>query len=349
MNTLTALKEFGLLNIFPFVVAFAITAALGPVFIPWLHKLKFGQEIREEGPKWHQKKSGTPTMGGIMFIIGIGIAVAATLAMTAAKGNLDVVFVKRCLLPYLIALGFGIIGFVDDYIKVVKKRNLGLTAIQKLLMQIGLAIVYVGALYLMGELHTDIYIPFINTPITLPIWLYIPFVMFVVVGVVNAVNLTDGLDGLAASVTAVFTLIMSFTAYVVFSAYGTSVLAAAILGGMIGFLLFNKYPAKVFMGDTGSLFLGASVALTAIDLKIEIYLILMGFVYFAETLSVIIQTSYFKYTKKKYGEGRRVFKMTPIHHHFEMCGWNEKKIVKVFSLVTALLCLISLSAMLLIK
>ena len=345
MNSLMILKNFGLLNIFPLIVAFAVTAVLGPVFIPWLHKLKFGQEIREEGPKWHQKKSGTPTMGGIMFIIGIGVAVVATVVMTALKGNLDVVFVKRCLLPYLIALGFGIIGFVDDYIKVVKKRNLGLTAKQKFLMQVGLAVVYIGAIYLMGELHTDIHIPFMKETLTLPLWLYIPFVLFVIVGVVNAVNLTDGLDGLAASVTAVFVLFMSFAAYALFSADGTSVLGMAILGGMLGFLLFNRHPAKVFMGDTGSLFLGAAVALTAIDLKIEIYLILMGFVYFSETLSVIIQTSYFKYTKKKYGEGRRVFKMTPIHHHFEMCGWNEKKIVTVFAAVTALLCIISLLIM----
>ncbi len=341
MNTINLLKETALLDIFPLIVAFAVTALLGPVFIPWLHKLKFGQEIREEGPAWHQKKSGTPTMGGIMFIAGIGAAIAATVAMSAVKGSLDAVFVKSCVLPYLIALGFGLIGFVDDYIKVVKKRNLGLTAAQKFLMQLGLAVVYIGALYLMGLLETDIYIPFVKASVTLPVWLYIPFVLFVIVGVVNAVNLTDGLDGLAASVTAVVAFTMAAAAYIVFGSAGLSVFSAAMLGGMIGFLLYNKYPAKVFMGDTGSLFLGAAVALMAIDLKIEIYLILIGFVYFAETLSVIIQTSYFKYTKKKYGEGRRVFKMTPIHHHFEMCGWNEKKIVAVFAAVTALLCCIA--------
>lgn len=335
------LKDFSLLNIFPLLVGFAVTAVLGPFFIPWLHKLKFGQEIREEGPKWHQKKSGTPTMGGIMFIAGIGAAVIATVILTAVKGSLDSDFIKTCLLPYLIALGFGIIGFVDDYIKVVKKRNLGLTAIQKFLMQLGLAVVYVGALYLLGALETDIYIPFVKGTFTLPVWLYIPFVLFVIVGVVNAVNLTDGLDGLAATVTAVVALFMSLAAYIIFGSQGLSVFSIAILGGMIGFLIFNRYPAKVFMGDTGSLFLGASVAIMAIDLKIEIYLILVGFIYFAETFSVIIQTTYFKYTKKKYGEGRRVFKMTPIHHHFEMCGWNEKKIVRIFSLITAALCIVS--------
>ncbi len=341
MNDLMILKSFSLLNIFPFVVGLVITAAFGPLFIPWLHKLKFGQEIREEGPKWHQKKSGTPTMGGIMFIVGIGVAVVATLVLSAVKGTLDTVFVKGCLLPYLIALGFGAIGFVDDYIKVVKKRNLGLTPIQKFSMQLGLAVVYIGALYLMGVLETDIYIPFVRHTIALPMWLYIPFVLFIIVGVVNAVNLTDGLDGLAATVTAVVAFFMAFSAYVVFDAEGLSVFSIAVLGGMLGFLIYNKYPAKVFMGDTGSLFLGAAVALMAIDLKIEIYLILMGFIYFAETFSVIIQTSYFKYTKKKYGEGRRVFKMTPIHHHFEMCGWDEKKIVRVFSLLTALLCIVA--------
>ena len=341
MNDLMILKSFSLLNIFPFVVGLVITAAFGPLFIPWLHKLKFGQEIREEGPKWHQKKSGTPTMGGIMFIVGIGVAVVATLVLSAVKGTLDTVFVKGCLLPYLIALGFGAIGFVDDYIKVVKKRNLGLTPIQKFSMQLGLAVVYIGALYLMGVLETDIYIPFVRHTIELPMWLYIPFVLFIIVGVVNAVNLTDGLDGLAATVTAVVAFFMAFSAYVVFDAEGLSVFSIAVLGGMLGFLVYNRYPAKVFMGDTGSLFLGAAVALMAIDLKIEIYLILMGFIYFAETFSVIIQTSYFKYTKKKYGEGRRVFKMTPIHHHFEMCGWDEKKIVRVFSLLTALLCIVA--------
>lgn len=341
MNWLMILKDFSLLNIFPLLVGFAVTAALGPVFIPWLHRLKFGQEIREEGPKWHQKKSGTPTMGGIMFMAGIGAAVAATVILTAVKGGLDSGFIKTCLLPYLIALGFGLIGFVDDYIKVVKKRNLGLTAIQKFMMQLGLAVVYIAAVYLLGGLETDIYIPFVKETVELPVWLYIPFVLFVMVGVVNAVNLTDGLDGLAASVTAVAALFMSLAAYIVYGSRGLSVFAIAIMGGMIGFLIFNKYPAKVFMGDTGSLFLGAAVALMAIDLKIEIYLILVGFVYFAETFSVIIQTTYFKYTKKKYGEGRRVFKMTPIHHHFEMCGWSEKKIVAVFSLVTAVLCAVA--------
>ena len=332
------IKQMLMNDLLGLIIAFAVTAALGPVFIPWLHKLRFGQEIREEGPKWHQKKSGTPTMGGIMFIAGIGAAIIAYIIILAAKHNINGTSLKAALV-FVIALGFGIIGFIDDYIKVVKKRNLGLTALQKFLMQLVLTAVYVSVLYFMGELKTEIYIPFVKNPVGLPVWLYIPFVMFVSVGVVNAVNLTDGLDGLAASVTVVDGIFFMLVSFVVFAASGISYFAAALTGGLLAFLIYNKYPAKVFMGDTGSLFLGAAVALMAIGLKMEIFLILVGFVYFAETLSVIMQTSYFKYTKKKYGEGRRIFKMTPIHHHFEMCGWTEKKIVRVFTLVTLLLCL----------
>ncbi|MDD6483750.1 MAG: phospho-N-acetylmuramoyl-pentapeptide-transferase [Clostridiales bacterium] len=328
--------EFIQANLLPFIAAFAVTAALGPVFIPWLHKLKFGQEIREEGPKWHQKKSGTPTMGGIMFMAGIGAAVLICSVLMILKGAFSALFVKRCVLTYAIALGFGIIGFVDDYIKVVKKRNLGLTPVQKFTMQLALAVVYVLAMYLLGELHTDIFIPFVDAPLHLPIWLYVPFILFVLAGVVNAVNLTDGLDGLASSVTAAV-MIFFTAASTALASPQTTTLAVAVFGAMLGFLLFNRHPAKVFMGDTGSLFLGALVALMAIDLHIEIFLIPVGFVYFAETLSVILQTSYFKYTKKKYGEGRRIFKMSPIHHHFELCGWKENKIVFVFVVVTLVL------------
>ena len=334
------LKEMLMSSLLAFAVALAVTLAFGPVFIPWLRKLKFGQEIRDEGPKWHQKKSGTPTMGGIMFITGIAAAIIVTSIVFAVKGNLDKTF-GRCILLFLIALGFGMIGFIDDYIKVVKKRNLGLTAAQKFILQLILAAVYVIVLYLMGALDTAIKIPFTDIEWTMPIWLYIPFVMFVVVGVVNAVNLTDGLDGLASSVTAAVSVFFALASYIAFSEYGVTVFSMAIFGGLLGFLCYNRYPAKVFMGDTGSLFLGASVALMAIDLRIPILLIIVGFVYFMETLSVIMQTAYFKYTKKKYGEGRRIFKMSPLHHHFEMCGWKEKKIVGVFTLVTVILCVIA--------
>lgn len=329
-------------TLFALVVAFAVTAVLGPAFIKWLHRLKYGQEIREEGPSWHKKKSGTPTMGGIMFIVGIAVAVAAGTVIMAVNGTLNGTAMKAVVL-FAVSLGFGVIGFIDDYIKVVKKRNLGLTAIQKFVLQLVFAAIYVVVMYFMGLLETDIDIPFVKYTVTIPIWLYIPFVMFVVVGTVNAVNLTDGLDGLASSVTVVVGLF--FALYSFFrsdpSEPGVSMYAMALVGGLLAFLIYNKYPAKVFMGDTGSLFLGGSVSLMAVDLNMHIYLILVGFVYFAETLSVILQTTYFKYTKKKYGEGRRIFKMTPIHHHFEMMKWKETKIVSVFTLVTLVLCVIS--------
>lgn len=334
------MKELLMLALLPFLVALAVTLVMGPVFIPWLHKLKFGQEIREEGPKWHQKKSGTPTMGGIMFILGIAVAVAVVSVVFAIKGTFSTAF-ARCIVIFAVALGFGVIGFIDDYIKVVKKRNLGLTAIQKFIMQVVFAALYVVAMYAIGELNTAIKIPFTGIEWVMPYWLYIPFVMFVVVGVVNAVNLTDGLDGLASSITAVVALFFILVSYLKFSETGVTVFASALLGGLLAFLCYNKYPAKVFMGDTGSLFLGAAVALMAIDLRMPIFLIIVGFVYLMETVSVIMQTTYFKITKKKYGEGRRIFKMTPIHHHFEMCGWNEKKIVLVFTLVTAALCAVA--------
>lgn len=336
------MKDFLGATILSLVLAFAVTAILGPSFIKWLHKLKYGQEIREEGPAWHQKKTGTPTMGGIMFIVGIGIAVIVGTIISAVMGNLNSGVIKALIL-FIVSLGFGVVGFIDDYIKVVKKRNLGLTAIQKFVLQLLFAAAYVVIMYLMGMLRSEIIIPFVKSTVEIPLWLYIPFVMFVVVGTVNAVNLTDGLDGLASSVTVVTALF--FAVYAFFRAVepqiGVSIYSMAIVGGLLGFLLFNKYPAKVFMGDTGSLFLGGALSLIAADLNMHFYLIIVGFVYFAETLSVILQTSYFKYTKKKYGEGRRIFKMTPIHHHFEMSGWKETKIVAVFSAVTLVLCAIA--------
>lgn len=328
---------------FGFIIAFAVTAILGPAFIRWLHKLKYGQEIREEGPKWHQKKSGTPTMGGIMFIVGIGTALIAWLIVRfIVTGTIEETALYALIL-YFISLGFGVVGFIDDYIKVVKKRNLGLTPLQKFVMQLVFAGVYVIIMYRMEALSTAIKIPFTGYSFFIPIWLYIPFVMFVVVGTVNAVNLTDGLDGLAASVTVVVSV---FFAAVAASAFGDirmdiALFGATAAGGLLGFLLYNKYPAKVFMGDTGSLFLGAAVSLMAVAMNMHLYLIIAGFVYFAETLSVIMQTTYFKYTKKKYGEGRRIFKMTPIHHHFEMMKWKETKIVAVFTLVTLVLCIVA--------
>ncbi|MBO5059732.1 MAG: phospho-N-acetylmuramoyl-pentapeptide-transferase [Clostridia bacterium] len=314
----------------PLLMAFAVTAVLGPVLIPWLHKLKFGQQILEIGPNWHKNKAGTPTMGGIMFIVGVCVAIAVVLL-----NRFDI----RLLMMLMISLGFGLIGFIDDYVKVIKKRNLGLTASQKFLLQAILAVIYVLVLKETGNLETSIVIPFMKNTVSLPWWLYIVFILFVVTGTVNAVNLTDGLDGLAASITSVVALFFAF-AGVMFFDRSSLFFAMALLGGCLAFLLFNHHPARVFMGDTGSLFLGGSISVLAVGLELPLILIIVGFVYLFETLSVIIQVTYYKLTKK------RVFKMAPIHHHFEMCGWKEVKIVSVFTAATVILCIISVFAIL---
>ena len=308
-----------------FLVAFLVTAVIMPVLIPYLRRLKFGQQILEEGPKWHEKKSGTPTMGGIGFIVGIGIAVICALLRS---------FDVKLLMMAAVSLGFGAIGFLDDYVKVVKKQNQGLTASQKFLLQAALAVVYVVVLMKTGELSTAILIPFTDYKFYMPWWLYVPFILFVVTGTVNAVNLTDGLDGLAASVTVVVSLFFGAAAALVGSE-GSAYFAFALLGGVIGFLIYNKYPAKVFMGDTGSLYLGGAISVLAVGMKMPLVLIIVGFVYLFETLSVILQVASFKLT------GKRIFKMSPIHHHFEMCGWSENKIVTVFSLTALVLAVVA--------
>lgn len=325
-------------SLLPCLLAFVVTAVLGPVFIPWLHKLKFGQEIREEGPSWHQKKSGTPTMGGIMFIIGIGAAVVINLVLMAIKGNADILAWKG-LLMFAVALGFGVIGFIDDYIKVVKKRNLGLTAIQKFLLQMLLTVVYILILKQTGELQTTIIIPFTSISWAMPLWLYIPFILIAVTATVNAVNLTDGLDGLAATVTVIVALFFFSTA-ALRQESGSMSLAASVAGALLGFLIYNKYPARVFMGDTGSLFLGGAVVVLAVGMGMPLFILIAGFIYFIEALSVVLQVTSFKLT------GKRIFKMSPIHHHFEMCGWSEKKIVAVFGSVTFVLCLLAMAGFL---
>ena len=307
-----------------FLVSLLITLVTGPVFIPWLHKLKFGQQILEEGPSWHQKKSGTPTMGGVMFILGVVISCVVALLVK---------FDVKLLIMLTVSIGFGAIGFIDDYVKVVKKRNLGLTAIQKFLLQALLAVGYIFALDLTGNLATQIIVPFTDITFTMPLWLYIVFILFVVCGTVNAVNLTDGLDGLAASITVVVCLFFALTGH--FFSVPAAYFSLAIAGGCLGFLFFNKHPAKVFMGDTGSLFLGGAISVVAVGMGMPLILVIAGFVYLFETLSVILQVASFKLT------GKRIFKMSPIHHHFEMCGWKEKKIVAVFTLVTFVLCVLA--------
>lgn len=313
-------------------ISFGVTAIMGKWMIPFLHKINFGQTIRDEGPKWHKKKQGTPTMGGIMFIIGILLAtvVAVPCYWQLSSNNIfqmsetglmaTKIFAGLCL-----ALGYGLIGYLDDYIKVVRKRNLGLTVRQKLILQFLVAAAYLAAIYLSGgNGATDI--PFVGTvDLGLAYW---PISAILIVGVVNAVNFTDGIDGLNGSVTfffAVFCMVIS--SYL--SMFGLSIMSAAVAGGCLGFLLWNFNPAKVFMGDTGSLFLGGAVCALTFGMNLPILLIPLGIIYWMEIGSVMLQVLYFKLT-----HGKRLFKMSPIHHHFELCGWNEVKICVVFSCIT---------------
>ena len=331
------------------VIAFGVTALMGKWAIPFLHKLKFGQTIKEVGPTWHKNKQGTPTMGGIMFIIGIFCAIIIAVPLyysgttyTGPDGIQSLwgesnLLQTRVFGGLIMALGFAAIGFLDDYIKVVKKRNLGLKPGQKMLLMFLLGGAYLVSLYVGGE-RGETWIPFAGT-VQLG-WWYWPLALFVILGTVNSVNLTDGIDGLAASVT-FFASVFFMAIASVLRYYGMSIFAAAVAGGCVGFLLYNFHPAKVFMGDTGSLFLGGLVVAMAFGIGSPILILPVGFIYFMEAMSDIIQISYFKIT-----HGKRVFKMAPIHHHFEMCGWSEVKIVSVFSLITicggtlALLCVI---------
>ena len=318
-------------------IAFAVTALAGKWMIPFLHRLKFGQTIKEVGPTWHKNKQGTPTMGGIMFIIGIFCAIIiavpvyySTISYTAVEG-LSAIWGEsdlqktRVFGGLAMALAYGAVGFLDDYIKVVKKRNLGLTPSQKMLLMFLIGACYLFSLYLAGE-RGETWIPFVGT-VNLG-WAYWPLALFVILGTVNSVNLTDGIDGLASSVT-MFAAVFFMISASVLSYCGLSILAAAVAGGCVGFLVYNFHPAKVFMGDTGSLFLGGMVAAMGFGIGSPILILPIGFIYFMEAMSDIIQIGYFKLT-----HGKRVFKMAPIHHHFEMCGWSEVKICTVFSLIT---------------
>lgn len=303
------------------VCAFVVCAVAGPFLIPALRRLKFGQEIREEGPSWHKAKSGTPTMGGVMFI---GAVVLSMLLFFRSFEGIMLV---------TISVAFGAIGFADDYIKVVKKRNLGLTAKQKFMAQIFVSVLFVALSGYFRLFDTSIVVPFIKIPVNLS-WWYYPLALFIMLGVPNSVNLTDGVDGLAASVSAVVCIFLTF-ASIAFGDFETAKFCGAVTGGCLGFLIFNANPAKVFMGDTGSLFLGGAICAAALMLRIPLILVIAGGVFVFETLSVIIQVISFKTT------GKRVFRMTPVHHHFEMCGWNEKKIVFSAIILSALLCAVS--------
>lgn len=302
------------INIFGFGIALIMTVALMPVFIPLLKRMKFGQSIREEGPQSHLKKTGTPTMGGLVFLISIIVTV---LLVAAFNGELTTPVV----ILLIVLFGYGLIGFLDDFIKVVLKRNLGLTSLQKLLAQIVIAVLSFFLLRSNG-FDTALGIPFTDVSIELG-WVYVLFIVFWLVGFSNAVNLTDGLDGLVAG-----TASIAFAAFgilaIVQQETGIALFTFAVAGGLIGFLVFNKYPAKVFMGDTGSLALGGALAMVSILLKQELLLLLIGLVFVIETASVILQVGSFKLRKK------RIFKMSPIHHHFELSGWSEWKVVTVF-------------------
>ena len=311
------------------LVSFALAAILGRFLIPALHALKAGQSIREIGPKWHQVKSGTPTMGGIMFIVPTALLVVLGSIPAMQNGEYDHLLVLG------LSLAFGAIGFLDDFVKVRLHRNLGLTALQKLLLQLAAAFVFLALLRWHGNLTYSLYLPFFNVSFPVPWALYMLFAGFVIVGCVNAVNLTDGIDGLAAGVTTPVMLFFAATAYL----WGSNTLTlfpAALAGGLLGFLIYNFHPAKVFMGDTGSLFLGGAVCGMAFALDMPLVLILVGIVYIVETVSVILQVGYFKLT-----HGKRIFRMTPIHHHFEMGGWSEVKIFTVFTGVTVVMCLLA--------
>jgi len=312
------------------VVSFVVTVVIGKLLIPALRALKAGQSIKEIGPTWHMSKQGTPTMGGIMFIVGIAAAVLLLGWQDMMAHDFTHLYI------FLFALVFGIIGFIDDYEKVVHHRNTGLTAAQKFLLQLAAAIAFLCLMRYEGMLTPDLYIPFWNTHLILPWIVYLIFAAFVIVGTVNAVNITDGVDGLASSVTLPVALFFALICAGWAHCQGVALFAAALIGGLVGFLMYNHYPAKVFMGDTGSLFLGGAVAAMAFASDMPLILLLVGIVYICETLSDIIQVGYFKLT-----HGKRIFKMAPLHHHFEMCGWKETKVVAVFSAVSVIFCVLA--------
>ena len=312
------------------IVSFLITLVTGRFLLPELRRLKAGQSIREDGPTWHAGKSGTPTMGGLMFIFGILVTILVFGWDAMREGSFAHLYV------FAFAAVFGLIGFLDDFQKVKMHRNLGLTAIQKFALQLAAAVAFLCLMRYEGMLTPNLYVPFANTYVILPWIVYMIFAAFVIVGTVNAVNITDGIDGLAGSVTVPVALFFA----VVGSWWGyendLGVFAAAMVGGLIGFLVYNFHPAKVFMGDTGSMFFGGIVTGLAFIMARPELVLFFGIVYIWDAMTVVIQRVYFKLT-----HGKRIFKMSPIHHHFEMCGWSEAKICVVFSIATIFFGLIS--------
>ena len=315
--------------ILSFILSFGVAAIAGLILVPLLRKLKAGQMIREDGPTWHMSKQGTPSMGGLMFLLSIAVAVLIAGRESFAMGD------SAHLVVFLFALVFGVIGFIDDFQKLRHKANEGLTAAQKFLLQLAAAVAFTIWLRNIGYLTPNLYIPFLNMEIALPWVVYMVFAAFVMVGTVNAVNLTDGVDGLATGVTIPVALF-----YLAVAAwYGrndVAVLAAALAGGLFAFLMYNFHPAKVFMGDTGSLFLGGMVCGLAFALNLPLVIPIIGLIYVAEVVSDIIQVVYFKKTG-----GKRFFRMAPLHHHLELGGWSEVKLFCVFSMLTAVLCVLA--------
>ncbi|MDD3137358.1 MAG: phospho-N-acetylmuramoyl-pentapeptide-transferase [Lachnospiraceae bacterium] len=314
-------------EIIPVLIAFALSLAMGPIVIPFLRKLKMGQTEREDGVASHLKKAGTPTMGGIIILASIIIT--------------SLFFVKDYpkIIPILfVTVGFGIIGFIDDYLKVVKKHPDGLYPKQKMALQILLTTVFAFYIVKVAHVSLTMLVPFSNGKYWNIGWLAIPLLFIVTIGTVNGTNFTDGLDGLASSVTVVVAAF--FTVVAIGSKSGIEPVTCAAVGALLGFLLFNVYPASVFMGDTGSLALGGFVVSTAYMLQMPLFIVIVGLIYLVEVISVMIQIVYFKKTG-----GKRFFKMAPIHHHFELCGWSETRVVAVFSIITTILCLIGLMAM----
>ena len=314
-------------TILAIIIAFAISALLCPIIIPFLHKLKFGQQVRDDGPQSHLKKQGTPTMGGLIILSSI--IITSLFYIPSYPKIIPVLFMTA---------GFGIIGFLDDYIKIILKRSEGLTPLQKLAGQIVITGIFAWYVLNSGEVGTDMLIPFTGgfedgKFLSLGI-LFVPALFFVTLGTDNGVNFTDGLDGLCTSVTILVATFLTIVA--IGEDMGISPITGAVVGSLLGFLLFNVYPAKVFMGDTGSLALGGFVASAAYMMRLPLFIPMIGLIYLVEVLSVIIQVTYFKKTG-----GKRIFKMAPIHHHFELCGWAETRVVAVFSIVTAILCMVA--------
>lgn len=311
-------------SIIPIIISFAVSVILGPLVIPFLRRLKVGQTVRDDGPKSHLSKSGTPTMGGILILVGIVVA--------------SVFYIKDYpkIIPILfLTLGFGLVGFLDDYIKVVLKRSMGLRAWQKMGLQIIITGIFIFYIYQYTDISLAMKVPFMPDTYIDMGWFNILFMFIVILGTDTGANFTDGLDGLASSVTLM--IAMFFTVVAMGTQSGIEPITCAVVGALLGFLLFNVHPASVFMGDTGSLALGGFVAATAYVLQMPLFLVIVACIYVAEVLSVILQVGYFKITK-----GKRLFKMAPIHHHFELYGWKETKIVAVFTIITAIACLIAL-------